>query len=150
MTVNTAPSLDASASPALPILLENATNPAGITVASLMVNGSITDADGAVEAIAITALNTSLGSWQYSLDSGATWLTIRADLIDSSTNELALLLGATASIRLLPFGELNGTLSAAITFRAWDQSAGSQGQYVAILANGGTSAFSAASDTASL
>ncbi|MCX7211794.1 MAG: Ig-like domain-containing protein [Burkholderiales bacterium] len=144
--------LNAAASPALPTILENATNPAGITVASLVVDGSITDADGsAVEAIAITALDTSLGTWQYSIDGGINWLTIDGAKINSSTNELALLLGPTASIRMLPFGDLNGTLSTAITFRAWDMSSGSTGDYTVITNPGtGTSAFSAASDTASL
>jgi uncharacterized delta-60 repeat protein len=146
----TAPVLDTSASPSLPTILEGAIHPVGITIADLVVDGSITDPDGpAVEAIAITGLNTSLGAWQYSLDSGASWLTIQADQINSTTNELALLLGPTAMVRLLPFGKLTGALSDAITFRAWDESSGSQGQYVVIDAPGGTSAFSAASDTAS-
>jgi uncharacterized delta-60 repeat protein len=117
----------------------------------LVVDGSLTDADSAaVEAIAITALNTSLGSWQFSLDTGITWRTIDADKLNSATNDLALLLGPSAQIRLLPFGDLNGSLADAITFRAWDQTSGNEGQYVVITANGGTSAFSAAADTASV
>jgi uncharacterized delta-60 repeat protein len=150
--VNDSPVLNTSASPALPTILENATNPSGITVASLVVDGSITDADGtATEAIAITALDTSLGTWQYSIDGGTNWLTIDAAKINSTTNELALLLGPTASLRMLPFGELNGTLSTAITFRAWDMTTGAAGDYTVITNPGtGTSAFSAASDTASL
>ncbi|MGL6111744.1 MAG: DUF4347 domain-containing protein, partial [Rubrivivax sp.] len=148
--VNRAPVLDASANPVLGNVLEGATNPSG-TLISDLAGSSITDADGtAAKAIAITALNTGLGAWQYSLDGGAHWLTIDAAGINSSTNELALLLGPTAKIRLLPFGDLNGTLSDAITFRAWDMSSGSEGQYVTISATGGASAFSAASDTASI
>ncbi|MFN9850685.1 MAG: DUF4347 domain-containing protein, partial [Planctomycetota bacterium] len=65
---NNAPVLDTAANPTLGLVLEGATNPSGVTVASLIVDGSITDADGsAVEAIAIIGLNTSLGTWQYSL-----------------------------------------------------------------------------------
>jgi uncharacterized delta-60 repeat protein len=147
----TAPVLDTSASPSLPSILEGATNPAGITIADLIVDGSITDPDGpAVEAIAITGLDTSLGAWQYSLDSGTTWLTIQAEQINSTTNELGLLLGPTAMIRLLPFGDLSGTLSDAVTFRAWDESSGTQGQYVGITGTGVNTAFSAESDIASL
>ncbi|MFM7738482.1 MAG: cadherin repeat domain-containing protein, partial [Planctomycetota bacterium] len=102
---NDAPVLNTAASPTMGSVLEGATNPSGVTVASLIVDGSITDADGsAVEAIAITALNTSLGTWQYSLNGGASWLTINAELINSSVNELALLLGPTAQLRLIPFG----------------------------------------------
>ncbi len=142
------PVLDPGAQPVFPDVLEGALNPAGISVAALVVNGSITDADGAVEAIAIEAVNTSLGAWQYSLDGGTSWLTLRADLINSSTNTLSLLLEPTHLIRLLPYGDLNGTLSDAITFRAWDMSSGSAGQYV--VTTPGTGAFSSASDTASL
>ncbi|MEI7970821.1 MAG: DUF4347 domain-containing protein, partial [Betaproteobacteria bacterium] len=64
-TLNQPPQLNAAASPTLGSVLEGATNPSGVTVASLVVDGSITDADGAaVEAIAVTALDTSLGTWQ--------------------------------------------------------------------------------------
>ncbi len=144
----TAPVLNTSASPIVSAVPEGATNPAGMTVAALVVNGSITDVDGAVEAIAIEAVNTSLGTWQYSLDGGSSWLTMQADLLNSSTNTLGLLLGPTNLIRLLPFGDLNGSLSSALSFRAWDTSVGSAGQYVTTTP--GTGAFSAASDTASL
>ncbi len=151
LSSNNAPVLDASVSPTFGSVLEGASNPSGVTIASLVVDGSITDADGsATEAIAITGLNTSLGSWQYSLNGGTSWLTINAGLINSQTNELALLLGPTAQLRLIPFGDLNGSVSDAITFRAWDQSAGSEGQYVVITSTGGSSAFSSASDTASI
>ncbi|MFN9435559.1 MAG: beta strand repeat-containing protein, partial [Planctomycetota bacterium] len=149
--LNDAPVLDSTASPMLGTFLEGATNPSGVTVASLVVDGSITDPDGSVvEAIAITGLNTSLGTWQYSLNGGTNWLTINAELINSQTNELALLLGPTAQLRLIPFGDLNGSVSDAITFRAWDQTSGSEGQYAVITATGATSAFSTASDTASI
>ncbi|MFO0014417.1 MAG: DUF4347 domain-containing protein, partial [Planctomycetota bacterium] len=151
LPTNNAPILDSVASPTMGLVLEGATNPSGVTIASLVVDGSITDPDGAaVEAIAITALNTSLGAWQYSLDGGSSWLTINAELLNSSTNELALLLGPTAQLRLIPFGDLTGTANDAITFRAWDQTSGSQGQYTVITATGGTTAFSSASDTASI
>jgi uncharacterized delta-60 repeat protein len=147
----TAPVLDNSASPSLPTILEGATDPAGITIADLVVDGSITDPDGpAIEAIAITGLNTSLGAWQYSLDGGSTWLTIQDQQLNTVANERALLLGPTAMLRLLPFGDSTGTLTDAVTFRAWDQSSGGEGQYVATSAGGGDTAFSAAVDTASV
>ena len=150
---NASPVIDNSASPALPALLEDATNPAGVLISSLVPDGAITDADvgTAPKAIAVTALDTSLGAWQYSTDSGASWLTISTALINSQTNELALLLGPDASIRLLPFANLNGTLATAITYRAWDMSAGAQGDYT-VITNAGTdgSAFSRASETASV
>jgi uncharacterized delta-60 repeat protein len=148
--LSSAPILDTSFNPALTSIPGESTNPAGISVAEL-VDGSISyDVDNDVEAIAITALDTSLGVWQYSVDSGASWLAIDAGLLNSDTNELALLLGPTAQLRLLPFGELSGTLSAAVTFRAWDMTSGAQGDYTAIESTGGVSAFSAESDTASV
>ncbi|MFN9988021.1 MAG: beta strand repeat-containing protein, partial [Pirellula sp.] len=84
---NDAPDLNNSANPTLGTVLEGATNPSGVTVASLVVDSSITDVDGtAVEAIAITGLNTNLGTWQYSLDGGTSWLMIDANLINNTTN----------------------------------------------------------------
>ncbi|MEY4862852.1 MAG: hypothetical protein RLZ51_947, partial [Pseudomonadota bacterium] len=141
-------SLDVAATPSLVTILEGATDPAGMTVSALVVDGSITGVNGSLEAIAIERLNTSLGTWQYKLEGTSQWLTIRADLIDSTTNTLALLLGPNDSIRLLPFGDLNGTLSDAIRFRAWDMSSGTAGQYVVTApVNGG---YSSAADTASI
>lgn len=143
--------LDSSASPTFGIILEGATNPSGVMVSTLIVDGSITSTDGvAVEAIAITALNTSLGTWQYSLDGGANWLTIQTDLINSTMNQLALLLGPTAQLRLVPYGDLTGSLSDAITFRAWNQTTVSEGAYVVINDTGPGTAFSSVSDTAAI
>lgn len=48
----------------------------------------------------------------------AIWLTIQTELINSSTNTQSLLLEPTNLIRLLPFGDLNGSVADAITLRA--------------------------------
>ncbi|WP_048439208.1 hypothetical protein [Caenimonas sp. SL110] len=145
---NSAPTLDSLFSPVLTTTFENAASLAWTTVSALLAGGS--DADTNPLGIAITALDTSMGTWQFSNDAGANWLTIHASLINSSTNELALLLAPTALVRMLPFGELNGTLAEAITFRAWDQTSGNQGDYVVIAGTGADSAFSSDSDTAGL
>jgi len=145
---NRPPVLDPAATHATITVDEGAPDPVGLTVAQLVAGGSITDEDGAVEAIAIEALDTSLGTWQYKLDGTSTWLTIDAALLNSTTNTLALLLGPNDSIRLLPFGDLNGSVAQAITFRAWDISSGSAGQYV--VTTPGSGAFSADADTAAL
>ena len=141
-------SLNVAAAPALAAIFEGATEPAGTTVSSLVVDGSITGVNGSLEAIAIERLNTSLGTWQYKLEGTSQWLTIRADLINSTTNTLALLLGPNDSISLLSYGDLNGTLADAITFRAWDMTSGTAGQYV--VTTPGVGAFSTASDTAAI
>lgn len=60
---NRAPFLDTSYSPTLGFVLEGDPNPVGMSVAQMVVDGSITDPDGpAVEAIAIEAVETSLGT----------------------------------------------------------------------------------------
>jgi uncharacterized delta-60 repeat protein len=144
------PRLDTDSSPAVDSVSQGDPNPPGMTIAALVTDHSITRLGvDAAEAIGITALDTSLGSWQYSLDSGAHWLDVRSDLINSETNELALLLGPTAMIRMLPFGALHGSLADAVTFRAWDGVTGSQGGYQDIGA-AGPGIYSAETETASL
>ncbi len=146
--MNSSPSLDTGTNLTLAAILENASNPAGMTVADLLPDGSVQDADGAVKAVAITGLNTSLGQWQFSLDNGLHWLTVAADAVNHAGHAVALLLGPTAQLRLLPFAELSGTLSDAVTLRAWDMSSGTEGSYVPIVGGAG-SAFSSTSNSAS-
>ncbi|MEY4863984.1 MAG: hypothetical protein RLZ51_2079, partial [Pseudomonadota bacterium] len=152
LDINHIPILNSGPSPQMPDVLEGATDPAGITISSLLVDGSVSDIDNddqlGLEAIAIEGLNNSLGTWQYRLSGSSQWLTIHADLINSSTNPLALLLGSNDAIRLLPFGDLNGTLDNALKFRAWDMSSGTTGEYIETTP--GLGAFSSASDTAAI
>src|SRR5206468_1779445 len=49
-----------------------------------------------------------------------------------------------------PNANYNGTVASAVTFRAWDQSSGSNGALANTSVNGGTTAFSTALDTASI
>ena len=62
----------------------------------------------------------------------------------------ALLLRNTDLVRFQPNADWNGTVAAGITFRAWDRTSGTQGTYVDTTTNGGTTAFSTATETASL
>ena len=64
----------------------------------------------------------------------------------------ARLLAADANTRLYfqPNANYHGTLATAITFRAWDQTSGSNGTLADTTSNGGATAFSTATDTASL
>ncbi|RYF73900.1 MAG: hypothetical protein EOO22_08095 [Comamonadaceae bacterium] len=143
------PVLDTTASPRLRTTQEGNPAPAATSVAELLSGSGRTGDTGAPLGIAITALDTSLGLWQYSLDHGKVWLTLRADLINGSTAETALLLGADAKLRLLPFGELNGHLDQAITFRAWNGRMGAEGEYLNITRSN-VSVFSAESGTAEM
>ncbi|WP_447971265.1 LamG-like jellyroll fold domain-containing protein [Nitrospira sp. M1] len=127
--------------PALTTITEDDTGNSGNLI-SAIVGASITDADSsAVEGMAITALNSSNGTWQYNTGSG--WTTVGA-----VTNTSALLLRATDSLRFVPDGQNADTAS--VTYRAWDQTSGAAGTKVDTSTNGGTTAFSTATDTASL
>ncbi len=154
---NDAPSLNAAAVPVLAAVNEGAGIPVGAigtTVASLIdlstVGGGLdnaTDPDGPSLGIAITALDTTNGSWWFSTNNGTSWTVIGA-----VANNNALLLSATNGRLYFQPGnaDFNGTVVNAVTFRAWDQATGTNGTKVDTGVNGGTSAFSTATDTASI
>ena len=155
---NHAPVLDASKSPALGAINEDAGAPSGAvgTPVSALVDfaspsgqvDNVTDADGgAALGIAITAADTANGTWWYSTNGGTAW-----NALGAVTNASARLLAADANTRVYfqPNADYNGTLASAITFRAWDQSSGANGAVADASVNGGATAFSTATDTASL
>lgn len=170
---NDAPVLNAASSPTLTGISEDAgdddgsgadgdddatnnANNAGTSVATMVVDGSITDVDGgAVEAIAVTAVDNTNGVWQYSTDNGSNWNNF-SGTTGSSVNiaSTARLLDGTLSgasthkIRFVPDANYNG--SATITSRAWDKTSGSAGATADTGTNGGATAFSTATDTASI
>ena len=108
---------------------------------------NVTDSDaGAKLGIAVTAANTSNGSWWYSKNNGTNWYAGRGDEYE---REIA---GGRCHTRIYftPNTNYYGTLSNAITFRAWDQTSGTNGGSASTSKNGGSTAFSTATDTASL
>ncbi|ULA60002.1 MAG: hypothetical protein LZF60_180001, partial [Nitrospira sp.] len=130
-----APQLDATKSPTLSSVLEDAGAPSGSvgTLVSSLVDfatpagqvDNVTDADsGATLGIAISGANTSNGTWWYSTNNGSTWNTLGA-VSDAS----ARLLAADAGTRIYfqANANYNGTMSDAITFHAWDQTNGTNG-----------------------
>jgi len=140
--VNDAPVLDSSFSPALDVIQRGDSGTAGNSVAEIVADGAISDIDGtAVEAIAVTAVDNGNGTWQYNIGSG--WTNFGA-----VTESGARLLAAGARIRFEPSSGWEG--SAAITFRAWDTSSGVNGATADATNNGGTTPFSADTDTASI
>ena len=105
--------------------------------------GGITDTAGSHQGIAITAADTTNGTWQFSLNNGTTWNSVPAV---SGTLALTLAADAASRVRFLPNTNYNG--SASLTFSAWDQSRGVNGGTFAITATGDGSPFSANSVTA--
>ena len=154
--VNDAPVLDASKSPVIGSVGEDASAPVGISVGNLVsgnvVNlnqaaGNVTDPDnGALTGIAIIGTNSANGNWFYTTDNGNNWIAV-----GSVSNTSALLLNADVNTKLYfqPNANFNGTISDAITFRAWDRTSGTAGNKVDVSVNGSSTAFSSAFDTAS-
>ncbi len=108
----------------------------------------ITDLDaGAVEGIAVTAVDNTNGTWEFTTNNGGVWTAF-----GSPTTSTARLLAPDVAtrIRFLPNANFNGTVNPGITFQAWDQTSGSNGGTGDASVNGGTTAFSTASETASI
>jgi hypothetical protein len=107
-TVNGAPVLDATDSPIVAAVNEDAPAPSGAvgTLVSSLVDmaggggfDNVTDADGPGLGIAITATNSANGIWFYSTDNGGTWTAVGA-----VSNASALLLGRRRCPALFPAG----------------------------------------------
>lgn len=152
---NSAPVLNINKSPVLNSVAANSGNPVGAvgTLVSKLVDlagplSNVSDVDSGTRlGIAITAADTSHGTWFYSTTGGSTWLAL--GLVGNAS---ARLLAADAATRLFfkPNAGFKGLLPTAITFRAWDRTTGTNGSSVSTNANGGTAPFSLAVDTASL
>ncbi|WP_080507775.1 tandem-95 repeat protein [Rhodopseudomonas palustris] len=148
--VNDAPVLDVSKAPAI-TLAEDAGAPsfAGKVQVSSLVGfagtagiGNVTD-DGYIVGIAITGANAANGTWSWSMD-GINWSQINAASLSDSH---ALLLYGDYYVYFQPAAGFDGTVSNGLTIRAWDQSAGTPGSYANTTTNGGSTAFSSATDT---
>jgi hypothetical protein len=155
---NTAPVLDTTRSPVLNPVIEEAGPPVGqvgTRVASLVDFATpagqvdnVTDPDaGAQLGIAVIAADTASGSWWYSTDNGSNWTALGA-----VSDSIARLLAADNDTRLYfqPNADFSGTIASAITFRAWDRTAGANGGTADTTGSGGASAYSSASDSASI
>ncbi|NEQ18578.1 MAG: hypothetical protein F6K28_00120, partial [Microcoleus sp. SIO2G3] len=83
----------------------------------------------------------------YTTNNGTTWLPLGA-----TSDNNARLLAADAITRLYyqPNANFNGTITNALTFRAWDQTSGINGSTADTSANGGATAFSTGINSATL
>ncbi|MBV7257405.1 cadherin domain-containing protein [Pacificimonas sp. WHA3] len=142
--VNEAPVLNPAYDAILNTIDEDATETAGRLMKEMLSAAAITDPEGnGLESIALVAVDGSKGIWQYRLASNGGWVDVGSV---SETN--ALLLGEEDRLRLKPKANFNGTISQAITFKAWDESSGVAGTKADASQDGGASAFSVETDTA--
>jgi surface protein len=155
--VNDAPVLDSSKSPSLNAIAENAAVPSGAvgTLVSSLVDfaspagqvDNVTDVDsGASLGIAITATDSSNFACYYSINGGSSW-----NALGAVTTLSARLLAADSDNRIYcrPGTGVSGSFASAITFKAWDQTSGTDGSITNTIASGGTTAFSSTTDTVS-
>ena len=110
--VNHAPELDLFGSPALLTIPRNATENAGTLVAHLLQDW-VEDFDGDECGIALAQVDTTVGTWQFSLNDGVDWSSVGTVSFTSS-----LLLGPEARLRLVPSVNYTGTVVAAVQYRA--------------------------------
>ncbi|WP_134497366.1 Ig-like domain-containing protein [Microvirga pakistanensis] len=120
--------------------------PVGTLVSSL--TGGISDADsGDARGIAIVGADASQGTWFFSTDNGAHWMPLGMPSADAAR----LLLGdAGTRVYFQPAADYQGTVPAALTIRAWDGTAGTNGGTANTGSTGGTTAFSPTADTVSV
>jgi ELWxxDGT repeat protein len=166
--LNDAPTLDPSGNP-FAILgagsRQSAEMRQGVLVSDILARGAggkpIRDPDaGARRGIALTAVDQTLGNFQFTLVTSnpqeSDWVNV--DAAGAISNTSALLLPTTARLRFttgrIPhhasadfFLSVESKLDAGLTFRAWDRTTGTAGGRADTSTYGGTSAFSAASET---
>ncbi len=154
--VNDAPELDNTGDMTLTDVIEDSSNPAGNSVASIIDSAGgdrITDVDsGAVEGIAVIGVDDSNGTWEYSTNGGANWLSFTANGVASGAPDdtSAILLDGTALIRFVPNASYTGS-AGDLTFHAWDQSQGANGDTgVNASTQGGSTPYSLNVETAAL
>ena len=125
-----APVLDNTKSPALTGIAEDVGNPVnGSTTGSTLVSALVatagianfSDGDGDAAGLAITGINAN-GSLWFSTNGGTNWT--QATGITAAN---ALPLASTALVYFAPAANYSGSLTDAITFRAWDGSSGTSG-----------------------
>jgi VCBS repeat-containing protein len=115
----------------------------GILVADLIAGG-VTDPDtAALKGVAVVGLDNGNGAWRFTTEDWASW-----SYIGAFSPGQGFLLRPQDRLAFVPNG--NTGTAASVTLRAWDQTSGSFGSFVNIPAPGGTSAFSAATVTATI
>ena len=119
---NDAPVLDNTGTMWLSSIRQGDTDNPGTLVTDILASAGgdrITDVDaGAVEGIAVIGASSGSGTWQFSTDSGKTWM----DLGSPSPSQARLLAAdAYTRVRFIPKAGFFGRVDPGITLRAWDQ-----------------------------
>lgn len=154
--VNDAPVLDISKSPSLSSIAQGAGVPIGAvgTLISSIVDfaspagqvDNVSDSDsGALLGIAVTGVDTGNFICYFSLNGGSSW-----SVIGAVSNSVSRLLAADGDNRIYCYGATAGSYGSMLTFRAWDQTSGTDGGTVSTASNGVSTAFSANTDTVSI
>ena len=116
----------------------------GTLVSDIIASGAGGDPIGhsgarTAEGLALTGVDNTHGTWQYSLDGGASWQDFGAP---SQTSARLLPADALTRVRLVPSTGFTGAIDSGITFRAWDQSNGTPGGTADTISGNDTNAFS--------
>jgi hypothetical protein len=154
LATNDAPILDNSGDMRLDPIAEDDQTQIGNRVSTIIASAEqsredrITDPDYpegiGPEGMGVIEVGDSNGTWEYSIDSGSTWAAF-----GTVNNSSAVLLDETSRIRFLPDANYNGIAS--FIFRAWDQSTTQKaGERADASINGGTSAFSEATESVTI
>ncbi|RJF78254.1 hypothetical protein D3877_24415 [Azospirillum cavernae] len=141
---NVAPVVNTAATGSLSTVVMSDTSPSGTAISTLVASSGVTDAGVALTSVAITALDGSNGSWQYQLNGTGSWTSVTAASISASN---ALLLHDSDRLRFVPTTGWSGATD--ITYRAWDGSTGTAGGFGNTSTNGGSTAFSTGTQSAS-
>jgi hypothetical protein len=149
---NDAPVLDNTGNMTLSAINEDNVSNNGTLVSGIIASAEppdrITDVDAsALEGIAVTGVDNTNGTWQFTIDNGTNWTPFGAP---SVTTARLLAANANTRVRFVPASNFNGTVNTGITFRAWDQTSGTNGNTADPSTNGGTTAFSTATETAGI
>ncbi len=141
--INDAPVL-AGANGLTAIAEDPSSNPG--TLVSALIAGQVTDPDsGALAGIAVTSVDNTNGSWQYSTNGGGAWNNFGTP---GATAARLLQADASTLVRFVPNAHYTGT--ADIVFRAWDRTSGTAGGTANVTTNGGATAYSTAAASASI
>jgi hypothetical protein len=100
--------------------------------------------------VAITGIDSTHGTVQFSLDDGDTWADVGAV---SESHARLIAANELTRLRFVPDGVFVGTLEDVVTFRAWDGTTGIDGlsgDFVDATQIGGSTPFSAATESASI